>query len=474
MRVSRTARWVAALAAAGALVSCTSSGASGDRGSTPEPAPTTSSTSAPTRTSPAPPAAPGDWPTYHGDVARTGFAASMPTVSGPMRIVKRLALDGAVYASPLVVRGVTIVATENNTVYALNAAMQLLWKRHLGPPSPAAERPCGNIDPLGITGTPYFNATNDAIFVAPEYSGDPPTHELVSLDFTSGAVKWHRGLDLPGADQRVMQERGALTVSGPRVFVPFGGMAGDCGDYKGRVIGLDRRTGDSPISYTVPTTREAGIWTPPGPVVGSDGNLLVAVGNGASGPGDRYDYSDSVLELSPTTLQRTDSFSPTTWATDNAADLDLGSQGPAIVGRWVFSAGKSGDAYVLRRDHLGGIGGQVSKTALCTSFGGTSVVADVVYVPCTDGIRAVRIDGAGTMHVLWHADGAVTGAPVVGGGRVWSLDTDAGVLHALDPATGKSRAQITVGGVTRFATPALSGARVYLPTQSGLTVVGVS
>ena len=35
-----------------------------------------------------------------------------------------------------------------------------------------------------------------------------------------------------------MQERGALTVSGGRVWVPFGGLAGDCGGYKGRVVGV--------------------------------------------------------------------------------------------------------------------------------------------------------------------------------------------------------------------------------------------
>ena len=132
-----------------------------------------------------------------------------------------------------------------------------------------------------------------------------------------------------------------------------------------------------------------------------------------------------------------DSFSPTTWQTDNDNDHDLGSQGPALVGRWVFQAGKSGTAYVLRRDHLGGIGGEVSQANVCMSFGGTAVVGNTVYVPCTDGVRAVAIDDAGTMHVLWHvASSSITGSPVVGGGRVWTLDPTAGVLHALDPKTG--------------------------------------
>ena len=267
-----------------------------------------------------------------------------------------------------------------------------------------------------------------------------------------------------------MQQRGALTIAGGKVWVPFGGLAGDCGNYKGRVVGVPLAEPHEPSAYTVPTTREAGIWTPPGPSVDLQGHLLVAVGNGESGTGDPYDFSDSVLELDGTTL--VDSFSPDSWRADNEADLDLGSQGPALVGdRWVFAAGKKGTAYVLRQGRLGGIGGQVSSLDLCTSFGGTAVSGDVVYVPCTDGLRAVRIRDDGSMEVLWHADSAVTGSPVLGGGRLWSLQPDAGVLHSLDPATGGTVSRTPVGVTSRFATPALSGRDVIVPTMAGITIV---
>jgi hypothetical protein len=166
-----------------------------------------------------------------------------------------------------------------------------------------------------------------------------------------------------------------------------------------------------------------------------------------------------------------DSFSPTTWAGDNARDLDLGSQGPALIGdKWVFAAGKSGTAYVLRQNRLGGIGGQVSSMGLCTSFGGTAVAGNIVYVPCTDGLRAVRVDSTGHLHVLWHAASSITGSPVIGNGVVWSLDPSNGVLHGLGPAHGYALAAVSVGSVTRFATPALTGGRVLIGTGSGLTV----
>lgn len=409
---------------------------------------------------------------YHGTADRAGVAPGMPTAHGPLRVVRRLRLDGAVYAAPIVVGGVVVAATEHDTVYAFDQSGRQLWKRNLGRPSPAGERPCGNIDPLGITGTPIYDARTHLVYVAPEL-GAPPRHELVAITIHDGTVAWRRPLDRPGTDPAAMQQRGALAVSGDRVYVPFGGLAGDCGAYKGRIVAYPLSGTGAPISYTVPTTREAGIWAPPGPVLDAAGRLYVAVGNGEAGPGDRYDHSDSVLAFSPD-LRLTDSFSPTSWAADNAGDLDLGSQGPALVGPWIFTAGKSGTAYVLRRDDLGGIGGEVSQASVCKSFGGTAVDGATVYVPCTDGLRAIRIDGAGTIHRAWHAGTSVTGSPVVGGGRVWSLDPGAGVLHALDPASGRSVGAVGVGATSRFATPAISGAELVVPTLTGLTVVATS
>jgi outer membrane protein assembly factor BamB len=177
-----------------------------------------------------------------------------------------------------------------------------------------------------------------------------------------------------------------------------------------------------------------------------------------------------VLELAGSRL--VDSFSPSDWAADNAADLDLGSQGPAVVGnKWIFIAGKSGDGYVLRAGKLGGIGGQHSKAEVCRSFGGTAVSGSTVYVPCADGVRAVRIDAAGRIVRGWHADESITGSPVLGGGRLYSVSPEAGVLSALDPATGKVRERVSVGQTSRFATAAISGTRLYVPTLAGITIV---
>jgi outer membrane protein assembly factor BamB len=389
----------------------------------------------------------------------------MPAASGRLTPT-RIALDGQVYASPIVVGGTVIVATEQNRVYGLSATGQQKWSVRLGSPTKRSDLPCGNIDPLGITGTPVYDEASRTVFAVASI-GARVRHDLVALDPANGSIRWRRSVDLPGVDAQAMQQRGALTVLDGRVWVPFGGLAGDCGQYKGRMVGVPVGNGQ-PVAYTVPTTREAGIWAPPGPTVLGK-HLLVAVGNGES-VGASYDFSDSVLELAGPRL--VDSFSPSDWAAHNAADLDLGSQGPAVVdSRWIFIAGKSGTAYVLRAGHLGGIGGQHTKAELCRSFGGTAVAGSTVYVPCTDGVRAVRIDGQGRIVPGWRAENSITGSPVLGGGRLYSLTPDAGVLSALDPATGKVRERVPVGATSRFATPAISGTRLFVPTLSGITIV---
>jgi outer membrane protein assembly factor BamB len=438
---------------------------------TPSSAPaTTAASSSASASSPTPAA---DWPMYHGTPDHDGVSPGMPAASGSLRRIQSLRLDGSVYASPIVIGGITVVATEQDSVYAFDRSYRQVWKRSLGSPSPSQERQCGDIDPLGITGTPIYDPTTKQVYVVAEHGG-AVHHDLYALDIATGAVAWSKSVDLPGVSARDMQQRGALAITDGRVWVSYGAQAGDCGDYKGRVVGVSLDGTGTPLFYSPPTKRGGGIWNPAGPTVNAAGHLLAVSANGAAFPGDAYDHTNTVLELDGS-ARLVDSFAPTDWAANNQGDVGLGSQGVALIGStWAVLGGKSGPVYVLRQGHLGGIGGQVDEQNICKSFGGSAVDGSVVYLPCTDGVRAVRVDDAGQLHVLWHADGSITGSPVIGGGRVWALDTGAGVLHALDPATGKSLAQVDVGVANRFATPALSGADVIVPTLAGVAVVKTS
>jgi outer membrane protein assembly factor BamB len=417
----------------------------------------------------APPAAigPADWPTYHHDNARTGVAGQLISL-GTLRRAWEAPLDGAVYGQPLVIGEKVIAATEHNTVYALSAGDgHALWSVSLGPPMKGSELPCGNIDPLGITGTAAYDEVSGLVFVVAET--DDGRHTLAGVDLASGAVLLRRALPPPKGDEIAHQQRAALTVLDGWVYVAYGGLYGDCGNYIGSVVAAPTTgTGDL-RSYAVPTTREAGIWAPGGAVV-RNGRLFYTVGNGEST--QNYDHSDSVLALTPA-LTLADSFSPAQWADDNANDLDLGSASPVVAGDRVLAVGKRGVGYLLDPARLGGIGGQLTSAPICTAFGGSAVSGSTVFLPCADGTRAVDINPAGGLTVRWRAPVPADGSPVIGGGAVWAADTGNGILYALDPATGTPRAQIEVGTVPHFASPTLSANHAYLGTTTGVVAITV-
>ena len=200
--------------------------------------------------------------------------------------------------------------------------------------------PCGNVDPLGVTSTPVADPAHNRLYVVAAVR--PVHHELFVLDLATGAVAAHRTVDAPGADPRVHNQRAALTLGSDRVYVPFGGRFGDCGDYHGLVVGapLDG-SGDLTI-FRLPTTREGGFWTPPGATVAPDGTLLLASGNSAGAA--RYDFGNSVVRVSADLGRIVDSWAPTDWAQLNRGDTDVGSTGPVLLGSRVFQIGKGGSA----------------------------------------------------------------------------------------------------------------------------------
>ncbi|TMC20239.1 MAG: hypothetical protein E6J34_13190 [Chloroflexi bacterium] len=412
--------------------------------------------------------APGSSPT----TGSTSTAASLPTGNVPdpsrLNMAWSTSLDGAVYAEPLVVAGHVIVATEGDSLYSFDAATgKQLWHTNVGTPVALSSLPCGNIDPLGITGTPVYDPATKRVFAVAEVTG--PAHVLVGLDVATGEVVVRRSVDLAGMDARVHQQRAALALSQGMIYIAYGGLYGDCGNYYGRVLAVSTSGQGDPLSYQVPTPREAGIWAPPGPVIDSAGNVYVSVGNGEATQG-AWDHSDSVLRLSPT-LQLQDGFAPTNWAQDNANDADLGSMGPVLLpDNLIFAAGKSGRTYLLHTNTLGGVGGQITEQDICAAYGGSAVVDTQMFIPCTDGVRQITVVGGKTLRLGWQASTQINGSPIVGGHTVYTLDKN-GTLYALNSATGAVRASIPIGATSRFATPTLSQGKVFVGTMKGIVAV---
>lgn len=409
-----------------------------------------------------------DWTSYYYDPARSGYRQQL---ADPTRLTNAWSksLDGAVYASPLSINGHVIVATEGNSLYSFDAQTgKQLWRTNVGQPVPRSTLPCGNIDPLGITGTPVYDPASKLVFAVAEVTG--PSHILVGVDVDSGKVKVRRSVDTADMNPAVHQQRAALALNQGMIYIAYGGLYGDCGNYLGRVIAARTSGQGALLSYVLPTTREGGIWAPPGPVMDDKGRLYVSVGNGEQ-TGSQWDHTDSVLRLSPT-LQLEDGFAPRQWAQDNAADADLGSMSPVLLSNGlIYISGKSGQGYLLRANALGGVGGQIQETYVCRSYGGGATTGTEIFLPCTDGVRQVKIGPGETMSVGWHTQAQINGTPVIGGRTLYVVDRNGGVLYALNRDNGNVRASIAIGETSRFATPALANGLIFIGTLKGIVAV---
>jgi len=184
------------------------------------------------------------WSTYQHDPARSGQDLDQPALTSA-RLDWTAAVDGPVYAQPLVVGARVYVATENNSLYAFDATLgSPAWHQALVGAVPNGSLPCGNISPsVGITSTPVIDTRANVLYAVGLVTQPSIHHELWAVDLTNnGAVLYHYPIDPPGADPTVQGQCGALTLANRLVYVPFGGRYSDCGTYHGYVVGV--HTGD--------------------------------------------------------------------------------------------------------------------------------------------------------------------------------------------------------------------------------------
>lgn len=401
-----------------------------------------------------------DWTTYHGNNARTGYQ-QVANFTSVTRDWNSTPLDGIVFAEPLVYGGDVFVATENNSVYALNAQTGgIVWRTNLGEPVISDILPCGDIEPVtGITGTPVIDPSTGTLYVV-SYSGLTVSHVLSAINVSTGAVVWQRGADPPGSVVTAQQERSALSLANGMVYIPYGGLAGDCAQYYGWVVGIPANGAGSMLVYKVPTTREGGIWASSGLAIDPSGNVYAATGNGASIT--TYDHGDSVIKLSPT-LSEEGYFAPTNWSVLNQNDADVGSLGPAIVGpNLLFQIGKEGVGYILNASQLGGIGGQMYSSNVCDeSFGGTAFSSPLIFVPCINGLFILQL-GNGNFTQKLVISGLNAGPPTVTDGIVWTIDSNTGLLYGFSTSSGHQDYTFSLGPVEHFTSSAAGDGRLFV------------
>ncbi|HEY2772170.1 MAG TPA: PQQ-binding-like beta-propeller repeat protein, partial [Solirubrobacteraceae bacterium] len=230
------------------------------------------------------------WTTYRHDAARSGNDPDSTSPVTPSQAWQTPALDGEVFGEPLVYGPYVYVATENDSVYKLDAATGgVVWSKHLATPEPSTLAPCGDISPsIGITSTPVIDPATDRIYaVGAVFAAGAVHHALFALDLGSGAaVAGYPMLvdpHLPAGGATVNQlQRPGLALTGGRILIGYGGNDGDCKTYWGWVVSAPTDGTTKLSSFQVdPGSQEGAIWAGGNaPSVDSAGNVFVATGNG--------------------------------------------------------------------------------------------------------------------------------------------------------------------------------------------------
>ncbi len=356
-----------------------------------------------------------DVTTYHYDNTREGWNSQETNLtlssvnSSGFGLLGMYPVDGVVDAAPLYVGGlnlqtgtsvhtdnVVFVVTENDSVYALNAATGAQeWKTSvLGTgETPSDSRNCNQITPtIGITSTPVIDRSygpNGGMFVVGMTKDGAGNyhHRLHALDLTTGA-------ELAGSPTEITASypgTGASSVNGVVPFLPsqyaervgltllngtiYMGWTSHCdiAPYTGWVMGYDEATlKQTTVLNLTPNGSDGSIWMSGyGIAADASGNLYFGDANGtldagftASGFPSENDFGNALVKLSTTSgLAVSDYWEPYNTVAESAKDTDLGSGGAMVLPnlttnsgatvQLLVGGGKDGNLYVADRDNMG-------------------------------------------------------------------------------------------------------------------------
>ena len=345
-------------------------------------------------------------------------------------------IGGPLWGQPLYVengvggKGTYYIGDDSNNVYALDETTgKPVWsKTPLAMAAGQAGSGCGNISPVGITGTPIIDLKSRTMYLAAAVgvASGIQSHEIYALSIDDGSTVAGWPIDVnnivssspsPGGttfNPPPQEERSALSLVNGYLYVPYGGEDGDCGNYHGWVVSVPVADPTKVTAYATPGSK-GGIWAAGG--MSSDGtDVFAGTGNcsGTDGLTWAQAGSEAVMRFhdgsafDPT--KTTDFFTPSNWQQLDDSDKDLAGTGPVVVdvpgatpSALIVQLGKSGVLHILDRSNLGG------------QFKGNGTTGEGIY---SDKVAngeikttpATYTTSTGT-YVVFHADGNGSSCP---------------------------------------------------------------
>jgi hypothetical protein len=481
--------------------------------------------------------------TYHYDNLRTGWNQNETTLTqssfSNFGLLQTVPLDDQVDAQPLVVSGVTInggqhnviyVATEGNTVYAIDAQSgQVLLQTNLGTPV-SYPLGCGNNGPnVGINSTPVIDTTTGNLYViAYVLQGSTPVFYLHALSLTTladaitpvqiSASGTLRNGATYNFNASVSRQRAALLLSNGNLYAGFASFCDEAANQsRGWVLGwqestlaplasnkLNNKLVTSPDNFFLTSVWMSGY----GLAASNSGSVYFVTGNSDySGTTfrRRNNITESAAQMSSDLSTLQSLFTPSDWSTLDNYDEDFGSGGlmllPPQSGRFpnlAVAAGKDGNLYLLNADNLHR---EFSAHNIGSCWCGPS------YYQGSDGVGRVVSSGGSTMSV-WKVNtqgmptltnivnaGIINGqdggflttissnGTTAGSAIVWAVGrpTDSNpayvTLYAINPDNGQQLFSETAGqwpytGGNANIVPVVANGLAYVASYQTLTIFG--
>lgn len=373
--------------------------------------------------------------TYHYDNLRSGWnhdeeRLKPKNVASPrFQLRSQVPLDDQVDTQPLIVPHVKItagsspgehqvvyVATEGNTIYAIDASNgNVLLSPNFGPPVPTPLG-CGNNGPnVGINGTPVIDREARTMYVIVyTLEAGNPVYRLHALDLGNLTDKIPPVLvtashqlsnHIPfNFDARYQRQRPGLLLANGNVYAGFGSFCDFSADVsRGWLLGW--KAGSltplpaNQMNDTQPTSPHnfflSSIWMSGYGVASDPSGYLYFITGNSDYSGTTYDgvtnIQESVVKVSSDLTTVLSLFTPSNQAVLENFDVDYGSGGLLLlpdqsgpIPHLAAGSGKDGRMFILNRDNLGGY----------TPGGPDKVVALVNIGGCWCGQSFFSRDGA--------------------------------------------------------------------------------
>ena len=377
------------------------------------------------------------------------------TVAGSsFKQLANVPLDGQVDAEPLYVARQKIaggvhdtvyVATENDTIYAIDASTgKVLIRQSLGEPVPESAIPGGcpnNVDGVGINSTPVIDMTSQTLYVmAYNYGTGKPLYRLHALDLgtledkvprlhVTAAAKLSNGWTF-AFNPANYRQRAGLLLKNSTIYAAFTSLCFIIPSLtRGWVLGWKTGTLDpidkaltnklvtSPKTYFLSTIWMSGF----GLAADGYGSVFFVTGNTDPQNTDYYpnNLAESVVKLRSDLGLVQSYFTPGTAATGRSAldkvDNDFGAGGvmllppqPGQTPRLAVAAGKVGIMYLMNRDSLGGYTNGADKVLQTVNIG--ECYCGPSYFEGSDKIGRV-VSSGGQQVMVWKVVTSSNAAP---------------------------------------------------------------